>query len=144
MAITKTTDPRVALFKRYLQFFRQDPIELELPFVAAGASDEVSVVVPHNLGYIPLVIGFITFPSVQAADSAYTRFFGGSIVQTWIDTGPEVKIAFAFEEEITATAQDIIFREKITNNDPIGVASPAVTATIEYFILTRPAPPEPT
>lgn len=138
-ATTKKTDARVELFKKALQFFEQKSVELEIPFLADGAQVQASESVDHNLGYKPLVIAFITFPSVQADNSDYTRFFGGSVVNNGGIGGSSINISFLSEEEVISTEQDIIF--SVTQSSKLGFAQPGVTATIDYFILTRPTPP---
>lgn len=138
MAQYEKSDPLAELTKKYLSYFKQDSIELTMPLIADGAYDSVEEVVSHNLGYSPIIIGFINFPAVQTPGGNYTRFFGGSNIQTQI-SGGNIEVIFAMEEEISSNDTDITFSWKVSNNT--GFAQPEITVTIDYFILTRVSPP---
>ena len=120
-----------------------DEIELTMSQINNGNSGSTSetIPVPDGVVGLPTVIAFVTFPSVQAVDSAYVRFFGGSVVQAGSVSSSDISIIFISEEEISATNEDITFSWKVSN--ATGFTQPEVTVNIKYFILTETAPPAP-
>jgi len=125
------------------KIIESDEIELTMSQINNGNSGSTSetIPVPDGVVGLPTVIAFVTFPSVQAVDSAYVRFFGGSVVQAGSVSSSDISIIFISEEEISATNEDITFSWKVSN--ATGFTQPEVTVNIKYFILTETAPPAP-
>lgn len=141
MINAQSSDIRVKLNDKTLNFLKAGTVELTMPLIADGASNEVTITVNHNYGQIPSVIAFITFPSVGAASSDFTRFFGGSLVQAGTVGSGDMPIVFMSEEYVEASSTDILFRWKVSN--ATGFAQPEVTVSIDYYILQQAAPPAP-
>lgn len=112
-------------------------VPLTMPTVVNGTSQSVSDSAPHTLGYSPLVVAFISYPSPGVPGSTYTRMFGSGTTQARSVSVSAVTIGYVSDEAVEATTTDVNFRWTVSN--ATGVTQAPIVATVKYYLLTETA-----